>query len=75
MKQYKPLASGLSITRRKMLGFLLLGTGSLLTFLRMPALGQQATQKGNVLLDRILDYPSGLEDAAKFPLMDALYGR
>jgi hypothetical protein len=75
MKQYTTLASGFSITRRKMLGFLLLGTGSLLTFLRMPALAQQATQKGNVLLDRLQDYPSGLEDAAKFTLMEALYGR
>ncbi|MGE5855157.1 MAG: hypothetical protein ACM34C_01220, partial [Syntrophaceae bacterium] len=71
MKQYP----GLSITRRKMLGFLLLGTGSILTFLRMPALAQQAAQKGNVLLDRIPDYPSGLGDAAQFTLMEALYGR
>jgi hypothetical protein len=75
MKPYMTLASGLSITRRKMLGFLLLGTGSMLAFLRMPALAQQAAQKGNVLLDRIPDYPSGLGDAAKFTLMEALYGR
>ena len=74
MKQYKRL-SGFSITRRKMLGSLLLGTGSLLTFLRMPALGQQAAHRGNILLDRIPSYPLGLEDAANFTLMDALYGR
>jgi hypothetical protein len=58
MKQYKRL-SGFSITRRKMLGSLLLGTGSLLTFLRIPALGQQAARRGNILLDRIPSYPSG----------------
>ena len=74
MKQYKRL-SGFSITRRKMLGSLLLGTGSLLTFFKLPVLGQQAAKKGNVLLDRVRDYPSGLEDAANFTLMDALYGR
>jgi len=75
MKEDRPLASGLSLTRRKMLGFFLLGAGSLLSFLKMPALGQQAAQKGNVLLKRIPDFPLGLEDAAQFSLMDALYGR
>ncbi len=75
MNQYKTIAHGLSMTRRKMLGFLLLGTGSLLTFFRMPALARQATQKGNILLDHVAGHPPGLEDAAKFTLMDALYGR
>lgn len=64
-----------SMTRRKMLGGVLVGAGWLLTGARMPALGQQMTEKGNVLLDRIPKYPPGLEDAAKFTLMDALYGR
>lgn len=75
MRQFKTLAPGLSLTRRRMLGFLLLSAGSVLTFLRMPALAQQAARKGTILLDRIPDYPPGLEDAAKFPLMDALSGR
>jgi hypothetical protein len=58
-----------------MLGGMLVGAGWLLTGARMPALGQQMTEKGNVLLSRIPKYPPGLEDAAKFTLMDALYGR
>lgn len=75
MSEPEKSTSWFSLTRRKMLGGLLVGAGWLLTGAKMPALGQQMTAKGNVLLDRIPKYPPGLEDAAKFTLMDALYGR
>jgi hypothetical protein len=75
MSKHKKPISRLSLTRRRMLGGMLVGAGWLLTGARMPALGQQITEKGNVLLGRIPKYPPGLEDAAKFTLMDAIYGR
>ena len=75
MREHKRPTSWFSMTRRKMLGGMLVGAGWLLTGARMPALGKQITEKGNVLLSRIPQYPPGLEDAAKFTLMDALYGR
>lgn len=72
MNRFTLLKSWFSTTRRKFLGGTLLGAGALLT--NGQALGQQLTKKGNVLFDRIPKYPPGLEDAAKFTLMDALYG-
>lgn len=75
MRQFKELALGFSLSRRKMLGSLLVGAGSLLTFLKMPALAKQAMRKGNILLNRVQSYPPGLEDAAGFTLLEALLGR
>jgi hypothetical protein len=67
--------SWLRLTRRRLLGGLLLGTGWLLSGVRMPAYGEPLKTQGNVLLGRVPDHPPGLEDAARFTLMDALYGR
>jgi len=75
MSKHKKPTSWFSMTRRKMLGGILVGAGWVLSGGRMPALGKQITERGNVLLDRIPKYPPGLEDAAKFTLMDALYAR
>jgi len=64
-----------TISRRKLLGSIMVGTGSMLTFMHMPVMGQRIKKRGNVYLGNIPNYPPGLEDAAKFTLMDALYGR
>lgn len=64
-----------SVTRRKLLGSMLVGAGTLLTGCHMKFIGARAKYKGNVLLDRIPSYPSGLMDAIQFPLIEALYGR
>lgn len=64
-----------SMTRRKMLGSLLLGAGTLLTSCKLNSLGQSATLKGKVLLNKIPNAPSGLEVAVQFPLLEALHGR
>lgn len=64
-----------SITRRKMLGSLLIGAGTLLTGCRMNFLGQCASDKGKVLLNRIPGIPPGIKEAVRFPLIEALLGR
>lgn len=64
-----------SITRRKLLGSMLLGAGTLLTGCQLKSLGERAKYSGNVLLDRIPSYQPGLVDAIQFPLIEALHGR
>lgn len=64
-----------SITRRKMLGSLLIGAGTLLTGCGMNFLGQCASDKGKVLLNRIPGIPPGIKEAVRFPLIEALLGR
>lgn len=75
MNKSSKTTSWFSMTRRKMLGAMLVGAGWVLTGARLPALGKQISARGYVLLDRVAKYPPGLEDAAKFTLMEALYGR
>ncbi len=64
-----------SFTRRKWLGGLLVGTGTLLSGLGMKAYGQRTTARGKVWLKGIEKPPRGLEEAMRFPLVEALYGR
>ena len=61
--------------RRKMLGSLLVGTGSVLTGCQMPRLGAHVADRGRLLLDRIPNLPAGLRNAVRFPLVEALHGR
>lgn len=68
-------ASWFSISRRKMLGTLLAGVGALLTGCRLTFLGQCASEKGKVLLNGIPVIPPGLQEAVRFPLVEALLGR
>lgn len=68
-------ASLFSLTRRKMLGTLMLGAGSMLSGIGVTVAGERAKEKGNILLDRVPDAPPGLKKAFKFPLVEALYGR
>lgn len=75
MDKHKKSTSHFSRTRRKILGRMLLATGGLMSSCGLTKTGKQIEHRGNVLLDRIPNYPPGLEDAAKFTLMDALYGR
>jgi hypothetical protein len=42
-----------SITRRKLLGSMFVGAGTLLTGCQLKFIGKRAKHKGNVLLDRI----------------------
>ena len=63
-----------SISRKKMLGSLFLGAGSVFTGLNMPSLGRQMKTKGKILVNTA-NSPRGLEEAVKFPLVEALYGR
>lgn len=65
----------LAMTRRKMLGCLLVGAGALLTGCRLTSLGKRLSYRGKVLLDGIPDFPPGLRDAVQFPLIEALFGR
>lgn len=68
-------ANSRSLTRRRILGGLMLGAGTMLSSVGLAGLGRQAGRKGAILLDRIPEAPAGLEVAAKFPLMEAIYGR
>jgi len=63
------------LSRRKLLGSLLLGSGALLSGLRLTAWGQQLQDRGKVLLDKMPQRHHGLEVAVQFPLMEALQGR
>ena len=63
------------MTRRQMVGTLLVGAGGALASCRMPALGASVAHKGNLLLDRVPSLPPGLEHAVQFPLVEALHGR
>lgn len=67
--------SRFSTTRRKMLGGLLLGTGWLMAGCGLSRVGERLSAEGSVLLSGVPRYPPGLDDAAQFTLMDALYGR
>lgn len=65
----------LPLSRRKLLGRLLVGTGALAAGARIPALAQRLKQHGHILLEHVPQLPPGLEDATRFTLMEALYGR
>src|SRR3972149_2651768 len=67
--------SWFSVTRRKMLGSLLLGLGGLFAVLNVTTLAKDMKQKGRILLDRIPSVPKGLEEAISFPLIEAIQGR
>jgi hypothetical protein len=64
-----------TMTRRSLLGYLLVGTGALLAGCGLNSQGERMKKKGNILLDRIATLPPGLEDAVHFPLIEALHGR
>jgi hypothetical protein len=63
------------MTRRKMLGTLLVGTGAILNSCGINSLGERTKQKGKVLLDSFPIVPAGLEEAARLSLLEALCGR
>jgi hypothetical protein len=67
--------SWLPMTRRKMLGGLLFGAGTMLTGLKMNSLGAAAKKKGKILLEGLPAIPKGLELAVGMPLIEALHGR
>lgn len=75
MEDRQKSPSWLPMTRRKMLGSLLVGAGAVMSGFGMNTLGERAKQRGKVLLDRIPGIPAGLEEAVRFPLIEALHGR
>lgn len=58
-----------------MVGALMVGAGGLLTGVRLEAAGQRLKHRGRVHLGNCRDVPRGLDEAARFPLMQALLGR
>jgi hypothetical protein len=65
----------LRATRRKALGTLLFGSGTLMASCGITRAGEAARIKGKILLDNVPVVPAGLEAAVQFPLVEALYGR
>lgn len=65
----------LPMSRRKMLGGLLFGAGTMLAGLKMNSLGAAAKRKGKILFDGLPAIPKGLELAVTMPLIEALHGR
>jgi hypothetical protein len=61
-------------TRRWLLGTTLIGTGALLSGLRLSR-GDALTTKGRSMLDSYSPLPRGLVQAATFPLIEAIHGR
>ncbi|MGH8015896.1 MAG: hypothetical protein ACREBV_06870, partial [Candidatus Zixiibacteriota bacterium] len=65
----------INITRRKMLGLLLVGGGAILCGCGLNQIGERAGSKGRILLNGLSQIPKGLEEAIHFPLLEAIYGR
>jgi hypothetical protein len=66
--------SWFSVTRRKMLGSILLAMGGLFAMLNVNTLAKDMKQKGKVLLNKIPSVPKGLEEAVSFTLIEAIQG-
>ena len=58
-----------------MLGALMVGAGTVLSGVHLHAAGERLKHRGRIRLDRRRAIPRGLEEAAKFPLVEALLGR
>ena len=69
--QFKPV----NISRRKTLGALFLGSGSILSGFGFKSTGDNMRHRGKFLLNGIPRITKGLEEAVKFPLIEALHGR
>ncbi|HEX2101802.1 MAG TPA: hypothetical protein VHF69_14105, partial [Candidatus Synoicihabitans sp.] len=65
----------LQLSRRQMLGALLVGAGSMLSGVRLTAAGETLKRRGEIHLGRGARWPRGLEEAVRFPLVQALLGR
>lgn len=68
-------AKWFSLSRRKLLGGLMVGAGSLMSGIGLRAYGADIKRRGRVLVDGMTNVPPGLETAVQFPLVEALYGR
>lgn len=63
------------MTRRKILGSLLVGTGAVLSACNLNGAGENVTRKGKILLGGLPKTHRGLQEAIQFPLIEALHGR
>jgi hypothetical protein len=61
--------------RRRLLGALTFGTGALLSGVRLQAAGERLKHRGRLQLGTLPSVPRGLEEAVRFPLVEALLGR
>ncbi|NUM64870.1 hypothetical protein HUU39_06290, partial [candidate division KSB1 bacterium] len=75
MSERKTSQTWLPMSRRKMLGGLLVGAGTLLTGIKQNAYGRRLKEKGKILLSGMPAVPKGLEVAVTMPLIEALHGR
>jgi len=66
---------GQLLSRRKMLGGLFIGTSFILSGFRFTNHANNLREKGKVLLDNLPVLPKGIENAVKYPLIDALHNR
>jgi hypothetical protein len=64
-----------TVTRRRLIGRSLVGLGAAMGGLGMRNAGADVASKGRLRLSGAQSYPPGLEDAATFPLVEALLGR
>lgn len=64
-----------NINRRKILGNLMLGTGSIMAGFGFNSKAEQLKVKGRVILNNVPGIPKGLREAVNFPLIEALHGR
>lgn len=65
----------LETSRRRLLGASLVCAGTLLNGVGARASAAELKTKGNIMLNRIPNLPTGLVEAANFPLLEAIHGR
>lgn len=64
-----------NINRRKALGRLMLGAGSITALFGFKNIPDQLKHKGRIMLNGMPQIPRGLQEAINFPLIEALHGR
>lgn len=63
------------LNRRKTLGNLMLGAGSIMAGFGFKSKAAQMKHKGRIMLNSMPKIPKGLQEAVNFPLIEALHGR
>lgn len=63
------------LNRRKTLGNLMLGAGSIMAGFGFKSKAEQMKHKGRIMLNSMPKIPKGLQEAVNFPLIEALHGR
>src|SRR5262245_46761423 len=71
----RPYSRWSAFSRRKMLGGLMIGGGTVLSGLGLRSYGAEVRQRGRIRLDNLPQHPPGLITAMQFPLVEAILGR